>query len=328
MTAQDTALAEPETMARQAQQRHLAVGYGLAALGAALFASKAIFVKLAYLERTDASLLLALRMAFALPFFLAIGVYAVRRRRQLGLPSPSWRTLLACTASGFIGYYLSTLLDFEGLTYISAQLERLVLFSYPLFVMVLGALFFGGRITMRGVIAGLITYAGLAAAVTQEGVSFGGWNTLTGVGLVLAAAFTFAFYQLLAKGFIEKMGSLFFTAVAMTASSIASIAHYVIVSGGAPAGDLSGRFLVIGAALAVFATVVPSFLINAGLGRIGPQATAMIGTLSPLFTILLAVMILGEPFTLMNALGTALVLVGIGYYTWADMRAARLAPET
>ena len=327
MAAQDTAMVNSET-ARQAHQRHLAVGYAYAALGAALFSSKAIFVKLAYLETLDASLLLALRMAFALPFFLAIGAYALRRRRQLGQPMPARRTVLACVATGFIGYYVSTLLDFGGLMYISAQLERLVLFSYPLFVMVLGALFFGGRITMRGVVAAVITYVGLGAAMAQEGAAgSGGWNTIIGVGLVLSAAFTFAIYQLLAKGFIEKMGSLFFTAVAMTSSSVASFIHYGVF--GDPAGvTVSHHFLVIAAMLAIFATVVPSFLINAGLGRIGPQATAMIGTLSPLFTILLAVIILGEPFTLMNALGTTLVLIGIGFYTWADMRAARLPAET
>ena len=327
MTARETGLEETESQA-QARQRHLAVGYTFAALGAALFSSKAIFVKLAYLEKADASLLLALRMAFALPFFIAIGAYALRRRLSQGLPMPGRRTIGACIASGFIGYYISTLLDFGGLMYISAQLERLVLFSYPLFVMVLGALFFGGRITVRGVVAAVITYVGLGAAMAQEGATGGGgWNTVIGVGLVLSAAFTFAIYQLLAKGFIDKMGSLLFTAVAMTSSSIASFIHYWVF--GSPGGmTVSGRFLAIAAALAFFATVVPSFLINAGLGRIGPQATAMIGTLSPLFTILLAVMILGEPFTLMNALGTALVLVGIGYYTWADMRAARLPAET
>ena len=327
MTARETGLEETESQA-QARQRHLAVGYTFAALGAALFSSKAIFVKLAYLEKADASLLLALRMAFALPFFIAIGAYALRRRLSQGLPMPDRRTISTCIASGFIGYYISTLLDFGGLMYISAQLERLVLFSYPLFVMVLGALFFGGRITMRGVVAAVITYIGLGAAMAQEGATgSGGWNTVIGVGLVLSAAFTFAIYQLLAKGFIEKMGSLLFTAVAMTSSSIASFIHYWVF--GNPGGmTVSHQFLAIAAALAFFATVVPSFLINAGLGRIGPQATAMIGTLSPLFTILLAVMILGEPFTLMNALGTALVLVGIGYYTWADMRAARLPAET
>ena len=327
MTAPDTGLAEAESKAL-ARQRHLAVGYAYAALGAALFSSKAIFVKLAYLERVDASLLLALRMAFALPLFIAIGAYALRLRMSQGLPMPDRRTIGTCIATGFIGYYVSTLLDFGGLMYISAQLERLVLFSYPLFVMVLGALYFGGRITMRGVVAAVITYVGLGAAMAQEGAAgSGGWNTIIGVGLVLSAAFTFAIYQLLAKGFIEKMGSLLFTAVAMTSSSVASFIHYGVF--GDPAGmTVSHHFLVIAAMLAIFATVVPSFLINAGLGRIGPQATAMIGTLSPLFTILLAVMILGEPFTLMNAVGTTLVLVGIGYYTWADMRAARLPAET
>ncbi len=323
MAANDPATAT--LTASRLKQRRLIAGYGLAALGAAMFSSKAIFVKIAYLEEPDAAMLLALRMLFSLPFFLAIGAVAHAKRKARGRAMPDRQTVAACIGSGFIGYYLAAILDFEALTYITAQLERLVLFSYPLFVMILGAVFFARRMTVNGIIGALITYGGLAV-VFQRGIEIGGSNTLIGASLVLAAALSFALYQLLAQGFIAKMGSMVFTSVAMASAAVACIAHYWIKSG-TLAFPVSPKFIGLAATLALVATVLPSFLVNAGLARIGPQATAMISTLSPLMTIFLAVEILGEPFTLLDAAGTALVIAGIGYYTLADMRAQRLLNE-
>jgi drug/metabolite transporter (DMT)-like permease len=303
------------------RQRELVIGYALAGLGAAMFSSKAILIKIAYVETADAAMLLALRMIFALPFFAGIGIAAlVKRGRASAMPDA--KTFAAAIVSGFIGYYLAALFDFEALTYITAQLERLVLFSYPLFVMILGALFFAKPMTVSGTVGALITYGGLAV-VFQRGIEIGGFDSIIGTLLVLAAALAFALYQLLAKGFIAKMGSMLFTSVAMTAAAAASILHYWAFSGSLTF-PVSPEFIGIAALLAVFATVLPSFLVNAGLARIGPQATAMVSTLSPLITIFLAIEILGEPFTLIDALGTALVIAGISYYTWSDMRAQRL----
>ena len=306
----------------RARQREFVIGYVLVGIGAAMFSSKAILVKIAYAETADAAMLLALRMLFALPVFAAIGIAALLRRRAEAKPMPDTKTVAAAILSGFIGYYLAAILDFEALTYITAQLERLVLFSYPLFVMILGAFFFGKPMTLSGTIGAIITYGGLAL-VFQRGLEIGGYGSAIGTLLVLAAALSFAIYQLLAKGFIAKMGSILFTSVAMAAASLASILHYLALSGSF-AFPVSAEFIGIAAVLAFFATVLPSFLVNAGLARIGPQATAMISTLSPLITIILAVEILGEPFTLLDALGTVLVIAGVGYYTWTDMRAQRM----
>ncbi|MFN0192509.1 MAG: EamA family transporter [Aestuariivirga sp.] len=132
-------------------------GYALAAAGAALFSTKAIFIKLAYMDDVNATLMLAYRMIFALPFFVIVGLWAWRGKRQRGETMPSRRTLALALATGFIGYYLSALLDFKGLEYISAQLERLVLFTYPLFVMFLGWMFFGAGLTRAGLAAALVT---------------------------------------------------------------------------------------------------------------------------------------------------------------------------
>jgi drug/metabolite transporter (DMT)-like permease len=302
------------------------LGYVFAALGAALFSSKAIFIKLAYLERADAAMMLALRMVMSLPFFLAIGLYALYLHRRAGRPYPSPRFVALAALNGFIGYYVAAYLDFAGLIYITAQLERLVLFTYPVFVMFLGWLFFKGRITMNGLIGAAITYSGLAV-IFSRGLSADGWTTIIGTVLVLGAALTFALYQLLAKNLITAMGSTLFTAIAMSAASIACVIHYLLVSHGS-GPSVSWHYLGLVAGCAFFATVLPSFLINAGLGRTSPQATSMISTISPLITIFLAVIFLGEEFTFTDAIGTALIILGVGFYAWSDARARAPAAES
>lgn len=297
------------------------LGYVFTALGAALFSSKAIFIKLAYLEKSDAALMLALRMMMSLPFFLGVGLYALYLHRRAGRPYPSRRIVALACLNGFIGYYIAAYLDFAGLTFITAQLERLVLFTYPVFVMLLGWLFFQGRITLRGMIGAAITYSGLAL-IFSSGISADGWNAVIGTILVLGAALAFALYQLLAKNLISTLGSTLFTAIAMSSAGVASLVHYAIVSHGVgPA--VSWNYVMLVAGCAFFATVLPSFLINAGLGRITPQASSMISTISPLVTIILAVIFLGEAFTLIDAIGTALIVLGVGFYAWSDARAQR-----
>jgi drug/metabolite transporter (DMT)-like permease len=296
-------------------------GYIYAATGAALFSTKAIFIKLAYREEVNASLMLALRMMTALPFFLCVGLYVVYQMKRRGEAMPDTPLVFRALLTGFLGYYLSALLDFEGLVYITAQLERLVLFTYPVFVMFLGWLFFGAKLTRWGLVAAAISYAGLLLVFAND-LPQGGRDTIIGTVLVLGCAVTFAFYQLLAKKFITALGSLLFTSIALTASGIACITHHIIVS---QSFDFSAspRFFAMAAGAGFFATVLPSFLVNAGLSRISPQSTSMISTISPIITISLAVAILGEEFTFIDATGAALVILGIGVYAWTDSRRAK-----
>ncbi len=301
-------------------ERHRVLkGYLYAGTGAALFSTKAIFIKLAYMEEANAALMLALRMAMALPFFVAVGLYAVYRLRQNGRALPEWGMTIRALFTGFIGYYISSLLDFEGLVYITAQLERLVLFTYPIFVMFLGWLFFGARLTWISIVAAAITYAGLVVVFLTD-VPTGGMATVIGTALVLGCALTFAIYQLLAKNFITAMGSTLFTSIALSGSAFACIAHYIVTSWSFDFSS-SSRFFWLAAGTAFFATVVPSFLVNAGLSRISPLSTSMIATISPLITIALAVWILGESFTLADAIGSAMVIAGVGIYALTDVKA-------
>jgi drug/metabolite transporter (DMT)-like permease len=300
--------------------QHRFIGYFYAASGAALFSTKAIFIKLAYMEQANSTLMLALRMAISMPFFVGVGIYAVWKLRKEGKPLPSLDMFIRAVLIGIVGYYISSQLDFAGLIYISAQLERLVLFTYPIFVMLLGWMFFKSRVTWFSVLAAAITYAGLLV-VFLSALPTGGTNTIIGTALVLGCAITFAAYQLFAKNIISNLGSMLFTAIALSASGLACIAHYIVASRGFDFSS-SPRFFWLTFGMAIFATVIPSFLVNAGLSRTTPQTTSMIATISPLVTIALAVWILGEPFTLADAIGAAMVIAGIGLYAWADSRPA------
>ena len=293
-------------------------GYALAAAGAALFSTKAIFIKLAYMDQVNPALMLALRNLVALPFFLAVGIYTVYKLRRDGKALPSLKLTSQALVTGCIGYYMSSLLDFEGLSYITAQLERLVLYTYPIFVMFLGWMFFKAHITWMGVLAAAITYAGLCV-VFFSSLPTSGNNIIIGTALVLGCAVTFALYQLLAKGFINAMGSALFTSIALTGSAVACIAHFVIVSCSFDFSS-SPRFFWLAAGTAIFATVLPSFLVNAGLARISAQSTSMIATISPLITISLAVWILGEQFTIADAIGAAMVIAGVMLFALTDKK--------
>jgi len=214
-------------------------------------------------------------------------------------------------------------MDFEGLKLITAQLERLLLFTYPAFVLILGAMFFGGRITWSGIVSVLIAYTGIAVIFIGGDIATG-INVPLGSALVLGCALFFGLFQLLAKTQIDKIGSSLFTCAAMTAAGTAIFTHFLVTN--LVTGDvfdaltLPPRIYLLGAAIALCSTLIPSFLINIALGRIGAQAVATLGMISPIATIVFAIVWLGEPFGTMDALGTALTIFGIGLYTWFDRR--------
>ncbi len=182
------------------------VGYGCAALGAAFFSTKAIFIKLAFEEQVDAALMLAYRMIFATPFFVAIGYNGPTRSAVLkGEPPPDRRSVACAAFMGFLGYYVASAFDFAGLQYISASLERLVLFTYPLFVMFIGAALYGERITRFGIASAVVTYIGLAVVPM---VDLPNWGRDTAIGTAPRPrrGHLVAWHQILAKHFIAPLG--------------------------------------------------------------------------------------------------------------------------
>lgn len=293
-------------------------GYACAALAALLFSTKGIIIKLAYAEGTNAETLLALRMVFALPIYLAIGALDIGQRRRGGAALPEARLVLRAGLVGLLGYWIASYTDFLGLEYISAQFERLILFTYPAFVVLFGALFFGQAMRARPLVGIGISYAGLLLIFGTK-LSTVGSEIAAGAGLVLTAAIAFALYQLLAKQTIARLGPRLFTCIAMSFAAAAALLQFALVE---PWAKLlvAPKLLAYGVLLAIGATVLPSFLLSASLGRISAQANATIGTLSPVVTVLLAVMILGEELTGIDVAGTALVIAGVGWFTFADRK--------
>jgi drug/metabolite transporter (DMT)-like permease len=313
-TVADAAIREPT---RAGQASGLLLGYVFAALGSLLFATKGIIIKLAYGEGMDAETLLALRMAFSLPFYLGVGLYAMREGAARAILQDRWLVLRAALV-GLLGYWFASYTDFLGLEFITAQFERLILFTYPAFVVLFGALFFGQRVRITALLGIAVSYAGLAL-IFATNLSVLGADVAKGASLVLLSAVAFALYQLLAKVVIARMGPRLFTCVAMTAAAMAALLQFALIE---PLSALlvPPKLMAYAVLLAVGATVLPSFLLSASLGRISAQANATIGMLSPVVTILLAVGMLGEAFAWADAAGTALVIAGIAWFTLAERR--------
>jgi drug/metabolite transporter (DMT)-like permease len=300
------------------RRSYILVGYACAALGAALFSTKAIIIKLAYAEAVNTETLLALRMLFSLPVYLAIGLLSVRDSSRGETILPSVGMALRAAVVGALGYWLASYLDFFGLVFIAAAFERLILFTYPAFVVLFGALFFDQSVRARALVGIGISYAGLLLIFLTK-INALGTDVAKGAGLVLGAAIGFALYQLLAKNLILAMGPRLFTCIAMSGASIGALLQFFLTQ---PPDNLlvSRTVLILSVVLAIGATVLPTFLLNAALHRISAQANATIGTLSPVVTIVLGVLVLGEAFTATDAVGAALVLAGVGWFTVAERR--------
>lgn len=283
-------------------------GYIFAIIAATLFSTKPIIIKWAYQYGIDATSLLALRMAFAAPVYLLIGFLLWKRTAQ----PFSLSTMGGAAVVGILGYYLASYFDLKGLELANAQLERIILYAYPTMVVLLGALIFKHKISRNQVIAMVLCYAGILSIFLTD-LSLQGEQVIAGAGLIIISAFTFSFYMLYSKRFIDQIGSLLFTCVAMASASIAIGVHAGIESAiyGVPEFSLSAELLTIIAILALAATVLPSFLTSAAVKEIGAANAALTGTLGPIMTSIMAVIFLGEVFTWMHGIGMALVVVGI-----------------
>ncbi len=318
MTASTESTTPPVPAAAPARPGYLELGYAFAAIGAVLFSTKAVAIKLAYGEPVDAATLLALRMALSVPVYVAIGALAVRDLRKRGRPLPSGKLAVQAALVGALGYWFASYTDFIGLEFISAQFERLILFTYPLFVVIFGALFFRQPMRLKAIGSILVSYAGLMLIFVEK-LENGGSSAMIGAGFVLCSALAFAFYQLLAKTVIAVMGPRLFTCIAMSGAALGA---FVTFLAGHPPADLvvSQRVFGLSVFLAIGATVLPSFFLNAALHRISAQANAAIGTVSPVVTIVLAAIFLGETLSPTGIFGAVLVLAGVGWFTLADRR--------
>ncbi len=278
-------------------------------LGAIMFSTKAVMVKLAYRYEVDSISLLALRMIFSLPLFLLIAQYDRRKQQESRRPLTS-KEWIYTFGLGVMGYYLASLFDFIGLNYISAGMERLILFLYPTIVVLLSAILFKEKIGVNKGGALLLTYAGVAIAFAQNVQQGEEDNLWLGAGLILVSAFTYAIYLLGSGQFLPKLGTLRFTSLAMMGACTAVIIHHGIVQQWQLFG-FPAPVYYLSMLMAIFATVVPSFLISEGIRLIGASNAAVIGSVGPISTIILAYIFLGESFGGWQWLGTFLVIGGV-----------------
>jgi drug/metabolite transporter (DMT)-like permease len=291
----------PHSHAALANRRR---GLLLASLGAIAFSGKAIIVKLAYRYGVDAVTLIMYRMLFALPMFLILTWWAGR-----GKPPLTWRDARAVLGLGFCGYYLASFLDFAGLRYISAGLERLILYLNPTLVLGLGVLLFQRKASRQQIVALGVSYAGVLCVFGRE-VSLQGANVPLGASLVFGSAVSYAVYLAYSGEEVKRLGALRLTGLATTVACFICIAQFVILRP-LSAMVVAPQVLWLSVLNATVCTFAPVLMVMMAIERIGASLTAQTGSLGPLSTILLATLLLGEPFTAWVAAGTVLVLAGI-----------------
>ncbi|KXB29720.1 multidrug DMT transporter permease [Dechloromonas denitrificans] len=282
-----------------------AAGAALALLAAFGFSLKAIFVKLAYPYGVDAITLLALRMGFSLPVFLWIGL--AEQRAGASLSGGDWGRLILL---GCFGYYGASILDFWGLEYISAGLERLILFTYPTLTILIGVLFQGRAFTKREGIALVLCYCGIGFAFMHDLGLNEARDVWLGGALVFGSSVSYAIYLSGSAPMIGRLGAMRFTALASLVSSAVTLLHF------AAAHPLTAFIQPLpvygwGLAMALFATIIPVFAQSAAIRRLGAGRSSLFSMVGPLLTIGFGWWLLAEHISLAQTAGAALVVVGI-----------------
>lgn len=282
------------------------LGVLLALMAALGFSMKAIFVKLAYAWPVSAITLLAIRMLIALPAFAWVGWTSSR-----AAPALSRRDKLLLVVLGLLGYYASSLFDFMGLQYISAGLERIILFTYPTLTVLIGVVVMKRPLSRREVASILLSYTGIGLAFVHDLGEVGQTSAVwLGAGLVFASSLCYAIYLSGSASMIQRLGSARFTALAMLVSTGATLLHFV-VSQRFSVLEQPWQVYALGAAMALFSTVLPVFMQSAAIRRIGPSRSVLIGTLGPMLTIFFGWWLLGEAISTAQMAGGVLVIAGV-----------------
>lgn len=286
----------------------LTTGLLLAAAGSMAFSGKAIIVKLAYRHGVDPVTLLMWRMLLALPLFVLMAWWAGRGKAPL--TRADWLGVLGL---GFCGYYLSSFLDFWGLEYISASLERLILYLNPTLVLVLGWFLFKKRITQRQGVAMAISYSGVLLVFGHE-LGLAGPHAAWGALLVFLSATSYAIYLTYSGQLVQRLGSSRLVGLATSAACGFCLLQFVLLRPLATA-LVPEPVLWLSLLNAIVCTVLPVLMVMMAIERIGPSLAAQTGMIGPMFTLLMGVWILDEPFNMWIIAGTVLVLGGVFWVT-------------
>jgi drug/metabolite transporter (DMT)-like permease len=297
-------------MQSQIHTRQALIGTLMVLVSSIAFSSKAIMVKLAYDYSVNAATLIALRMAFSIPFFMALVVWMRYTNVNIKLSRDDvFRMLFLGVVTG----YGSMWFNFAGLQYVTAGLERVILFLYPTIVVLLSTMLHQHKITKHEVFALVASYAGVILVVGHDLTmpTAAGAHTLLGSGLVLVSAIVYAVYLVLSGKLIPRLGAPLFTAYTMLIMSVASGVHFFVTEDVSAVMHLPPQVYELSFLMALIATVLPSVLLNMGIHRIGSNKASLVSSIGPVSTIFLAWLFLGEPVTLLQTAGTALVLLGV-----------------
>jgi len=281
------------------------IAYFLALCAAVMFSSKAVLIKLSYQYDIDRLTILTLRLGFAFPIYLLINTFRSKKEDRVAVSAKDWGLIVFL---GFIGYYISSYLDFWGLQYISAGLERLILFVYPTITTILAALILKQKITSKQIIAIAIAYLGIFISF-QDNTAHND-NIWMGASLIFLSALTYAFYLVGADKLIPKYGAIRFTSYCMIVSCIIVIIHFTVEQ---PSNllTLPTEVYGLGFILSIFCTVLPTYMIGEAIKRIGASSTSILSTAGPVSVIFIAYFVLGEPITIAQIAGTIVVIAGI-----------------
>jgi len=279
-------------------------------LGAIAFGGKAIIVKLAYRHGVDAVTLIMLRMLFALPFFTAIAWWTSRPRNGITPVPLQVRDWLGIFGLGVTGYYLASFLDFAGLKYISASLERLILYLNPTLVLLLGLVLYGRRISHRQLTGMSISYCGVLLVFGHE-ATLTGSDVALGTLLVFGSAVSYAIYLSYSGELVKRLGSLRLVGLATSVACVLCIAQFLLTRSLETAWAVAPEVVWLSVLNATACTVVPVLLVMMAIERIGAGLAAQVGMVGPMSTITMGVVLLGEPFTGWVVAGTVLVVAGV-----------------
>ncbi|QLA81019.1 DMT family transporter [Acidovorax sp. JMULE5] len=308
-------MAPPQSEQAQAATKNVATGLALALLGSIAFSGKAIIVKLAYRHGVDAVTLIMYRMLFALPIFAVMAWWASR-----GKPPLTRKDWLGVLGLGLTGYYLASFLDFAGLAYISASLERLILYLNPTLVVMLGWVLYRRSITWGQAAGMLISYCGVVLVFGHE-ANLQGTNAAWGTLLVFLSAVSYAIYLVYSGEMVRRLGSLRLVGLATTVACLLCLLQFVVLRPFS-AAVVAPEVIWLSILNATLCTAAPVLMVMMAIERVGAGMTAQTGMVGPLSTILMGVWILGEPFTVWVAAGTALVITGIFVFTQLARRQA------
>ena len=303
----------------------MALGLAMGMLGAIGFSGKAIIVKLAYRHGVDTVTLLMLRMLLALPFFMAMVWWTQHRKGSVPVRL-SVREWLGVVWLGFCGYYLASFLDFAGLQYVSASLERLILYLYPTLVLLLGILLYGKRASRHQWMGMAVSYVGVVAVFAHE-VRLTGADVGLGAALVFGSAVSYALYLSYSGEMVRRLGALRLVGLASCVACVLCVGQFVLLRPMSVVAELGAEVWWLSVLNASLCTVLPVVLVMLSIERIGSALASQAGMVGPMSTLVMAALVLDEPLSPWLLLGTALVMFGVFICSRGQDRSSRPLPS-